>query len=183
MREKEVEDRCPQCGSDDKKKLLDKCQSKPFQPIHARQWHSWHDAVSLPQPASLCEPEATPCHKAWLEFLINHPKQGGTDDLEIFLAGWNAAAASLPVERGAPDEREKFEWGEFVVHNMCSLCGQIGIIDTRGIRTPANFECGGLHYCICPNGRALKAQKADKLRWLESQGRAAYRAGAAQKEK
>lgn len=57
-------------------------------------------------------------------------------------------------------------WLEFMVGGMCSLCGQSGIIDTRGIRTPAKFECGGLHYCICPNGRALKKHGANKLDWL-----------------
>jgi hypothetical protein len=61
------------------------------------------------------------------------------------------------------------EWTEFLVKEMCSLCAQVGIIDTRGIRTPANFECGGLHYCICPNGRALKEQNADKEAWLKLQ--------------
>jgi hypothetical protein len=61
---------------------------------------------------------------------------------------------------------EAANWEEFLVNNMCSLCGQVGIVDTRGIRTPASFECGGLHYCICPNGRALKAQNAPKEEWL-----------------
>ena len=56
---------------------------------------------------------------------------------------------------------------EFIVGVHCSLCGNKGVIDSRGIRTPAGFECGGLHYCICPNGRALKNGKADKLAWLE----------------
>lgn len=62
-------------------------------------------------------------------------------------------------------------WLEFIVDNLCSLCGNKGVIDTHGIRTPANYECGALHYCICPNGRALKAGNADKLAWLnQSQG-------------
>lgn len=60
-------------------------------------------------------------------------------------------------------------WEEFIVKGMCSLCGNKGIIDSRGIRTPAGFECGGLHYCICPNGRALKKGNADKQAWLLNQ--------------
>jgi hypothetical protein len=44
----------------------------------------------------------------------------------------------------------------------CGLCGNRGIIDTRGLRTPAGFSVGGLFYCICLNGRALKDQRADK---------------------
>jgi hypothetical protein len=64
------------------------------------------------------------------------------------------------------------QWLEFLVGDMCSLCGQVGIVDTRGIRTPAGFECGGLHYCICPNGRALKVRNVSKLEWLTQARRA-----------
>jgi len=71
-------------------------------------------------------------------------------------------ASSLP--QATPQDEQ---WLEFNVKNMCSLCGQVGIIDTRGIKTPANFECGGLHYCICPNGRTLKAHNAPKEEWLK----------------
>lgn len=67
------------------------------------------------------------------------------------------------TKQDAPRESQDL-WLEFCVKNLCSLCGQVGIVDTRGIRTPANFECGGLHYCICPNGRALKAKRAPKDR-------------------
>lgn len=41
---------------------------------------------------------------------------------------------------------------------QCSLCGNRGVIDTRGIKTPAGFECGALNYCICPNGQVMRAQ-------------------------
>lgn len=39
----------------------------------------------------------------------------------------------------------------------CSLCGNVGIIDTRATaRTPAGFYCGDVHYCICPNGQSAR---------------------------
>lgn len=52
---------------------------------------------------------------------------------------------------------------EFVSHNHhCCLCGNYGIIDTRGkIRTPAGVECGKRVFCVCPNVRALKAGGAN----------------------
>jgi hypothetical protein len=67
---------------------------------------------------------------------------------------------------GRTEETPMELWLEFLSNNLCSLCGQTGVIDTRGIRTPAHVECGGLHYCICPNGRALKARNAPKEKWL-----------------
>jgi len=45
---------------------------------------------------------------------------------------------------------------EFVSKGHCGLCANRGWIDTRGIKTPAGFECGALLWCICPNGRTLK---------------------------
>jgi len=50
---------------------------------------------------------------------------------------------------------------EFVVKDLCGLCGNHGFIDTRGkIYSPAGVECGGRFYCICPNGRAIKQARA-----------------------
>jgi hypothetical protein len=54
----------------------------------------------------------------------------------------------------------KIDWLEFENKNMCSLCANWGYIDTRGLKTPAGFECGKLNYCICHNGRQMK-----KLKW------------------
>ena len=42
----------------------------------------------------------------------------------------------------------------------CELCGNHGFIDTRGTRTPAGLHVGRVHYCICPNGQALRDQGA-----------------------
>lgn len=60
-----------------------------------------------------------------------------------------------------PDRDQIYNLGTPIEHNtkqtMCGLCGQSGIIDTRGHTfTPAGFECGVLRWCICPNGRSLK---------------------------
>lgn len=39
----------------------------------------------------------------------------------------------------------------------CALCGNYGIIDTRGkVFTPAGFECGDKVFCICPNGQVMR---------------------------
>jgi hypothetical protein len=88
-------------------------------------------------------------------YKLCHPYHKTQVDKLAYIIARHAAQAPAPVD-----------WMEFCVKNMCSLCGQAGVIDTRGIRTPANFECGGLHYCICPNGRALKAGSAPKEEWL-----------------
>lgn len=43
----------------------------------------------------------------------------------------------------------------------CGICGNSGVIDTRGkVFTAAGVECGMRTYCICPNGQALKKHKA-----------------------
>lgn len=46
---------------------------------------------------------------------------------------------------------------EFVHKDLCGLCGNRGIIDTRhSAISPAGVRCGGTFLCICPNGRAMK---------------------------
>lgn len=46
---------------------------------------------------------------------------------------------------------------EYAKSGHCCLCGNRGVIDTRGkVFTPAGVECGVLAFCICPNGRAIK---------------------------
>jgi hypothetical protein len=51
---------------------------------------------------------------------------------------------------------------EFSKKNYCCLCGNYGVIDTRGkMFTPAGFECGDKVFCVCPNGRGWKNGGAD----------------------
>jgi hypothetical protein len=39
----------------------------------------------------------------------------------------------------------------------CGLCGNHGFIDTRGeVTTAVGVACGGVYFCICPNGRMIK---------------------------
>jgi hypothetical protein len=48
---------------------------------------------------------------------------------------------------------------EFSRRGHCCLCGNSGIVDTRGkVFTAAGTECGDKVWCICPNGRAMKRQ-------------------------
>ena len=52
-----------------------------------------------------------------------------------------------------------FWLAEFAPKHHCCLCGNKGIIDTRGkVFTPVGFECGARVFCICPNGRSMKSQ-------------------------
>jgi hypothetical protein len=45
--------------------------------------------------------------------------------------------------------------------NLCSLCGNSGVIDTRSTAiSHAGVEAGRLNYCICPNGRSMRDQQA-----------------------
>lgn len=39
----------------------------------------------------------------------------------------------------------------------CVLCGCTGVIDTRGVRTPAGQQAGRRSWCMCPNGQIKRA--------------------------
>lgn len=40
---------------------------------------------------------------------------------------------------------------------ICGLCGNSGMIDTRGyVKSPRGTPCGILAHCICPNGRHIR---------------------------
>lgn len=48
-------------------------------------------------------------------------------------------------------------WLKYYADKICTLCGNKGIIDSRGRATsPAGHVAGRLNYCICPNGQALR---------------------------
>lgn len=63
------------------------------------------------------------------------------------------------AERNQPVEDY---WAEHFVgtkYALCTLCGNRGIIDTRGRAiSPAGQEAGKLNYCICPNGQCGRVQ-------------------------
>lgn len=49
---------------------------------------------------------------------------------------------------------------EFVKGKYCSLCGNSGIIDSRGRKVfSTNVEVGRTSFCICPIGRATKRDR------------------------
>ena len=56
-------------------------------------------------------------------------------------------------------------WYKFFVsdEHHCSLCGNCGIIDTRGVCTLAGAPAGRLNWCICPNGQTLRKASDGKL--------------------
>lgn len=64
------------------------------------------------------------------------------------------------------DERITDYWHKHYATEHCTLCGNCGVIDSRGIRTPAGKHVGRLNYCICPNGQSLRAQGGDMEWWL-----------------
>lgn len=47
-------------------------------------------------------------------------------------------------------------WSKNYCTMHCTLCGNTGIIDTRGTRTPAGWEVGRLNWCLCPNGQLMR---------------------------
>lgn len=47
-------------------------------------------------------------------------------------------------------------WLEYYATAHCTLCGNSGVVDTRGVKTPAGVPVGRLNYCICPNGQVLR---------------------------
>lgn len=53
---------------------------------------------------------------------------------------------------------------EFGRRGHCCLCGNSGVIDTRGkMFTHGKVECGDLVFCICPNGRDFKNKNPKAL--------------------
>ena len=47
-------------------------------------------------------------------------------------------------------------WYAFFAGEHCTLCGNSGKIDTRGVKTAAGLEVGRVNFCICPNGQCLR---------------------------
>lgn len=61
--------------------------------------------------------------------------------------------------RGDEGERVARYWIDHYTNNgTCSLCGNSGRIDTRGVRSPIGILVGKLNPCICPNGQAIRKE-------------------------
>lgn len=96
-----------------------------------------------------------------------------TDALERLHEARRHARAALSASPPSPAEQaqERAEMSDYenpitnywaahyVRDGHCSLCGNHGIIDTTGTRTPAGLEVGAWHYCICPNGQVMREQR------------------------
>ena len=52
-------------------------------------------------------------------------------------------------------------WLKYYSNGHCSLCGNHGYIDSRGVKTPAGLEVGRINYCICPNGQQIRYNSKD----------------------
>lgn len=76
---------------------------------------------------------------------------GGRDE---FQAAFDRAKGLLPAPRNEAVTRY---WLECYADGVCTLCGNHGVIDTRGVTTPAGVPAGRVNYCICPNGQAMRA--------------------------
>lgn len=49
-----------------------------------------------------------------------------------------------------------FWYDNFMVNGLCCLCGNYGVVDTRGhVTSPAGVAAGAKVFCLCPNGRAM----------------------------
>jgi len=56
-------------------------------------------------------------------------------------------------------------WMEFLLRftkdghdlGLCGLCGNKGLVDTTtSAFSPMGIPCGGIFWCICPNGRVMR---------------------------
>ncbi len=54
-------------------------------------------------------------------------------------------------------------WLQYYANGVCTICGNSGLIDSRGIATPAGIEVGRLNFCICPNGQRRRELETKTL--------------------
>lgn len=67
-----------------------------------------------------------------------------------------------------PPPVDHYTWLEFLgppgIESCCGLCGNSGVVDTRGkVFSPLGEDCGVRAFCVCPNGRVIKHQLGDVL--------------------
>ena len=55
------------------------------------------------------------------------------------------------------DYWNKYYASEPVTNGRCTLCGNSGILDTRGVKDALGNDVGRLNYCICPSGQEMRA--------------------------
>ena len=47
-------------------------------------------------------------------------------------------------------------WLKYYAAEHCTLCGNLGYIDSTGVATHAGVRVGRVNWCICPNGQILR---------------------------
>jgi hypothetical protein len=76
---------------------------------------------------------------------------------------WGGKKMSRPITK---NQLADFWLAEYAPNHNCCLCGNSGVIDTRGkVFTAAGVECGAKVYCICPNGRQIAKPSALTRTW------------------
>jgi len=61
---------------------------------------------------------------------------------------------SLEEVKGAENEKVMhYVMRFYFTAGDCTLCGNRGIIDTRGVKTADGIEVGARNFCLCPNGQ------------------------------
>lgn len=58
-------------------------------------------------------------------------------------------------------------WFTYVAGLHCTICGNSGIIDSRGVSTAAGVVVGRLNWCICPNGQTIRRKTGQTVPTLE----------------
>jgi hypothetical protein len=75
----------------------------------------------------------------------------------------------MPKEKGLPTKTQvaNFWMRDYASTGHCVLCGNHGIIDTRGkVFTAAGYECGDRVFCICPNGQIMRKHTNNNVQIL-----------------
>ena len=60
----------------------------------------------------------------------------------------------MPKRKVTKNQLEDF-WFENYRTQHCTICGNRGVIDSRGVTTSAGVSVGRRNWCICPNGQVF----------------------------
>jgi hypothetical protein len=64
-----------------------------------------------------------------------------------------------PADEGLDKKLTDYWHAHYVKADVCGLCGNRGVLDTRGrAYSPRGQPVGGLFWCICPNGQTIRQQ-------------------------
>jgi hypothetical protein len=89
---------------------------------------------------------------------------GKRSGLIVFLAGSFLAGGAKMKRKPFEEELSNFWANNYIYLTLCSLCGNKGIIDTRGRAiSAAGVDSGRKNFCICPNGRIYAKEYASSF--------------------